>query len=89
MGGRGGYSGKYAGRYSLANDARNTNERLPAARKGLEYYIAKEKDSIAHSADNYLSGPKERLAYHKSKLKTLNEQLSELKREYKRRGMKW
>lgn len=83
MGGRGGSSGIYAGRF-----ASGTAEQLARAETNLKNAISREKDAIASA--KYMSGAtkQEHLSFHNSQLKALTQQMNELQKEKKKRKKK-
>lgn len=87
MGGRGASSGQYAGRFSSG-----TNEQLKQARSNLEYYINRLTETVEGQRYNNKVAPgqfTERLKANENSLKEIKKQYQELKREYKKRKLKF
>ena len=80
MGGRGGSSGIYAGRFSSG-----TSEQLARAERNLSSAIAREKQAIKNSPAGIVPGYTSQKAEHQATLKALTQQMNELQKEKKRR----
>ena len=82
MGGRGGSSGVYAGRFSSG-----TNEQLQIAEHNLNISIERERVAIKNSPTEIVRGWEDHKAQHEVTLKALKQQMSELQKEKKKRGL--
>ena len=80
MGGRGGSSGIYAGRFSSG-----TAEQLSRAETNLKNAIQREKNAIKNSPSGIVPGYEGHKAEHQATLKALTQQMNELQKEKKKR----
>lgn len=87
MGGRGASSGQYTGRFSSG-----TNEQLRTAKTNLENSINKLTQAVKSQQQGNKIAPgqfTERLQINQDSLRSVKQQYQELKREYKKRKLKF